>query len=424
MGEPIWSTGGAGGERAVVEDLDWAVRTLRAAAADVASAGAELARRRAALELDPGVGMEALASQLAATQHGRAARLEDDLEDTARRLSAVASAYVTAERAARHRIGLGTHVKEAIGDLVGGIAWMRRLANFRMPRDLPPTTATLTRDSVEYGLGTPAYDALAQALLAVLSLSAWTIFNGGATAVVGTPVAMAPARSLEEVMRRLFETQQAPGGAVRIERWTDESGATRRIVYIPGTEDWLNATSNPFDLEADVQLAAGELPAAAGLVLEALAADGARPGDPIMLAGHSLGGTVAAALAAHPQVTKHFRVTAVVTAGSPTGRIELPTSVRALHLEGTRDVVPGLDGSPNPDTPTRVTVHHDARDSQVRALQGAAREIASAHHLDTYAQTARLVDGGLTDSTDEWLRSQRAYFSTGADVTVTEYRAR
>lgn len=422
MSEPIWSTGGVGGERAVIEDLEWAVGTLRAAARDVASAGAELARRRAALELDPSVGLEGLASQLAAAQHGRVARLEDELEDTARRLSAAALAYVNGERRARQRIGAVQRAKERLGDLVGGMAWLGRAATAKAPAGLPPTTSTLDRDGVEATVGNRFYDALAGALFALHSLSSWALLNRSPSGIEAVTVAAEPAQSLHDVMRRLAGMGDAAGGAVRIERWTDGAGVTRRIVYIPGTQDWLNASDNPFDFEADLALAAGTMPDAAALVAQALSMDGAGPDDPVMFAGHSLGGTVAAALAAHPAVKTTFNVTTVVTAGSPTGRIKLPSSVRTLHLEGTRDVVPGLDGKPNPDTPSRVTVHHDVRSSQAPALKGAGENIVSAHHPSTYVETARLVDGGLSDSTRAWLEEQRDFFAKGKRVTVTEYR--
>ena len=212
-----------------------------------------------------------------------------------------------------------------------------------------------------------------------------------------------------------------PGGAVRIERWTGRDGVTRRVVLIPGTKDWLNITGNPFDSEADVSLMAGRLPDAAAMVAAALEADGARPGDPVMLAGHSLGGIVAAALAGNAQFTSRFNVTALVTAGSPTGRITLPASVNALHLEGTRDIVPGLDGTPNPDTATRTTVHHDARESRLPQLAGEGEDIASAHSLATYSQTARLVDEGLSHSTDAWFQAEGAFLEPSADALVTQY---
>ncbi len=193
-------------------------------------------------------------------------------------------------------------------------------------------------------------------------------------------------------------------------------------MFIPGTKDWLNVTGNPFDSEADLALMTGRLPDAAAMVAAALEADGAQPGDPVMLTGHSLGGIVATALAGNANFTARFNVAAVVTAGSPTGRIDLPTTVNAIHFEGTRDIVPGLDGTPNPDTPTRVTVHHDARESELPELGGAGEDIGSAHHLDTYGQSARLVDEGLSPSTDAWLASERAFFSPAAGAVTTEYR--
>ena len=143
---------------------------------------------------------------------------------------------------------------------------------------------------------------------------------------------------------------------------------------------------------------------------------------PCCSAGHSLGGIVATALAGNATFTARFNVAGVVTAGSPTGRIALPATVNALHFEGTRDIVPGLDGRPNPDTPTRITVHHDARESQVPALASAAENIGSAHHLDTYEQTARLVDQGLSPSTDAWRTAESDFFSPTADAVTTEYR--
>jgi len=220
----------------------------------------------------------------------------------------------------------------------------------------------------------------------------------------------------------LRETEIAGGGAVRIERWTDADGIVRRIVYIPGTEDWGFWDQNPVDVEADLALELGRLPDLADNVAAALVADGADPGEPIMLAGHSLGGILATALAGNRDFVTRFDVKAVVTAGSPVGRLSLPRRVNALHLEGTRDIVPGLDGKPNPDTATRVTVHHDARRSEERELQGAARGIGSAHSLDTYAVTARLVDQGLSPSAEAWRAAERSFFEGPKSAVVTDYR--
>jgi pimeloyl-ACP methyl ester carboxylesterase len=441
VSEPIWSTGGTGGERAIVEDLEWAVGALRAAADDVGTAQRELARTRAALELGGSVGH----SGGLATLSYAARNAEEDVSDTARRLAAVAEAYLEAERAARHRMGLLERGREVVEDDAGGFVWSARLAASAgalltpvglgllatghadevlagLPHDAPPTTAILNRDSVEGALDTPIYEALVAMISALTLMPILSLLTGWRGSLTAATVATEPARSLEDVMRRLYDTEQSGGGAVRIERWTGADGVTRRVVFIPGTEDWLGVAGNPFSARADLEVMLGETPDAARLVAEALAADGAAPGDPVMLTGHSLGGMVATGLAANPQFTKRFNVTALVTAGSPVGRIALPATVSALHLEGTRDIVPGLDGAPNPDTPTRVTVHHDARDSGLPELEGAAHSIGSAHELDTYAQTARLVDEGLGASTDAWLSEASGFLDPQGAVTVTEYR--
>ena len=336
----------------------------------------------------PASGMLRLIAELGGAAQ-LAPALEAQLDDAARRLSAVATAYLDGERKARHRVGLIAEVRESLQDRWGDAVWLTRVGvaaalagsplgrivspGRALPDGAPPTTATLTRDRIEGALDTPAYQALVLGVDMCLAMTLAHLLTRWRGQLTATAVAVSPARSLEEVMVKLSETEEVPSGAVRIERWTGDDGITRRVVLIPGTKDWANITGNPFDSEADVALMAGRMPDAAAMVAAALEADGARPGDPVMLTGHSLGGIVAAALAGNAQFTSRFNVTAIVTAGSPTGRIALPASVNALHLEGTRDIVPGLDGEPNPDTPTSITVHHDARDSRLPQLDGRGR---------------------------------------------------
>ena len=451
MTEPIWSTGGACGERAVTEDLEWAVTALRAAVDDVGAAQLELARRRAAFEveigagLSPGVGHAAALAELTHAALTRAPALQERLDDVARRLHAVAVAYLDAEVKARYRIGVLDRVTEGARDLWGSAVWLVRLAAATElaavgggplmtqpgPRDLlgalapkgkPPTTALIDRGAAE-GLARTVTAAqwrftlgLALFLLEHIALEPW---EGTLRA---HPWRATPTESVEDALRRVRATELSRGGAVRIERWRGDDGVLRRIVFIPGTEDWGFWDPNPSDTDADIWLLLGKLPDAAHVVDAALEADGAKPGEPVMLVGHSLGGIVATALASNAEFRDRFTVRAVVTAGSPTGTIHLPRTVRALHLEGTRDLVPGLDGRSNPDTPSRVTVHHDARASQVKELNGAGETIGSAHSLDTYAQTARLVDEGLNASTDAWLEAESDFLEPGRDVVVTEYR--
>ena len=444
MTEPIWSTGGAGGEHAVTQDLEYAVRVLRTAASRVADADHVLACRRAALQLDPSAGHAALIAELGYAAYVRGPALEDAVADAATRVAAVARAYLHAEEAARQKLSWQEMLAEDAADLTslgttamrltlaGALAskplvWAFDAATDRnlpvdvLPHEAPSTTALLDRRVAEIASRSPGLIALE----AALTLVAWIVENVVAEPWQGRLTAeqhrSAGSTSLEDIMDNLLAAETTNDGGVFIERWTGSDGVVRRIVYIPGTEDWTVWRDNPSDAEADGELRFGMLPDAARVVQAALTADGAQPGDPVLLTGHSLGGTVATALAANSEFLRRFNVTGVVTAGSPVGTITLPARVNALHLEGTRDIVPGLDGTPNPDTPTRTTVHHDARRSEAPQLKGAGKTIGSAHHLDTYAQTARLVDEGLSDSTDAWLRSQAAFLDTAKDPVLTKY---
>jgi pimeloyl-ACP methyl ester carboxylesterase len=78
---------------------------------------------------------------------------------------------------------------------------------------------------------------------------------------------------------------------------------------------------------------------------------GLRATDDVMLVGHSEGGMVAVQTALACAQTGRFRVSHVVTAGSPIGLTvaRLPASVRLLALENHNDLVPHLDGRSNPD---------------------------------------------------------------------------
>jgi pimeloyl-ACP methyl ester carboxylesterase len=84
--------------------------------------------------------------------------------------------------------------------------------------------------------------------------------------------------------------------------------------------------------------------------MTALRDAGVRPGDPVLLVGHSQGGMVAAAVAAH---ASPYDVTNVVTFGSPTAQVaHYPGDVHVLSLEHRGDLVPQLAG---PDT---GSAHH------------------------------------------------------------------
>ncbi len=184
-------------------------------------------------------------------------------------------------------------------------------------------------------------------------------------------------------------------GTIRVDRVTAADGRRAWAVAIPGTDEWSPRTgADPFDLTSDVQALAGDTSAVGRLVIEALRSAGVRPGESVLLAGHSLGGMVAAQLAADPLVRKEFRITNVVTAGSPVALSGVPRSISVLSLEHTEDLVPRLDGGLNPDRPSWVTVSRPvtAEPASGSSSDDVRPEFLHTHGSDTYAQTGALID--------------------------------
>jgi hypothetical protein len=185
-------------------------------------------------------------------------------------------------------------------------------------------------------------------------------------------------------------TAEEPGTVrvveVRRDRGDGRAGSAW-IVHVPGTQGWAAdapAGATPFDLTGNLHLMAGRRTAGTRAVTGAMAAAGVQPGEPVLLVGHSQGGLVAASVAADPAVRRRFTVTHVVTAGSPVAEVPVPADVRVLSLEHTDDLVTGLDGRPNPDRRTWLTV-------RARAPGGTGGPLPP-HDSAGYAATAGLVD--------------------------------
>ena len=205
---------------------------------------------------------------------------------------------------------------------------------------------------------------------------------------------------------RVIEVPQAQGSA-----W---------IVEISGTQVWdPRAGTNPFDVTTDVRSMAQDATVLADGVQQALEqaqsgvgiGEGRTPPgpDPVMLVGHSLGGIAAAGLASSPRFTQAQRVTHVVTMGSPVGRMPVPAGIEVLSLEHTQDAVPRLDGQPNPDRATWVTVSRDLG----RRLAGRVDRASQAHDSRLYVDTAALVDDSAEPSVATWRTSQHGLLRGG-----------
>jgi pimeloyl-ACP methyl ester carboxylesterase len=215
-------------------------------------------------------------------------------------------------------------------------------------------------------------------------------------------------------------------GRVRVVEVPQRTGGSAWLVEVPGTQDWNpRAGGNPADVTSDVALMARRSTVLAAAVDEALTQAQAASGrpraaqEPVMLAGHSLGGIAAAGLAASPAFTTRHRVTSVVTMGSPVARVPVPPEVGVLSLEHRQDPVPHLEGRKNPDRRTWVTVTRD--------LRGDADHVSTAtgaHATGEYAQTAAEVDASRDRSLRDWRAANTAFFdgdSAGAAV-VRDYQ--
>ena len=82
---------------------------------------------------------------------------------------------------------------------------------------------------------------------------------------------------------------------------------------------------------------------------EALEISGAKEGDEVILSGYSQGGIHVAQLMKNKFLKHKYKMNKVLTLGSPIGNIDLPEDVRSLHVEDRKDMVPGTDGTANPN---------------------------------------------------------------------------
>ena len=225
-------------------------------------------------------------------------------------------------------------------------------------------------------------------------------------------------------LQRRAEAQVSGEGAVLVTT-TQTARGPAHVLTIPGTQSaregryW--ASTNPFDESGIVEgigMGSGYVAQAA---TEALESAGARPGERLVITGYSQGGIHAANLAVDEGLAARYDVEYVVTTGSPVGGTALPDATRGLHLEHVDDMVPGLDGRPNPETSNQVTVHFDgyAPDTDPEA-----DGFGAAHQLGNYTQ----LSGELTTSDDPGVVEARTalgtVFAGATTATVTTVKLR
>ncbi len=424
-------SGGAGGVAARTDDLEHAAGALHATAAGLAEAAAGTAGVAAGPALlatgllAPVTLVRAEAALVAALAgpHGLVvAGLR--LEALALRLRGAAVAYEVAENGARgavHELELaaGRLMIARLAPLVplaaatsvvtvplAAASWRLGL---RVPGSWPRSGGRLLEPLVGAlpGAFAPPAGPLwhpgadvpgAAGVLAGVGRTGPLLHESGAARVVSArPVPTLPPAGVRDLLRRVagcYPDAGAAAGTVRVEGVRGADGRRAWVVEIPGTQEWSPVPGgNPADLTADVSALGRATTAAAVTVVRALELAGVRQGEPVLLAGHSLGGMLAAALAADGAFTRRFRVTHVVAAGSPLAGFSIRPGVAVLAVEHDDDLVPALDGAPNPDRADWVTARRAPR---------RGRAPAAAHDCLAYAETGALVDGSGDPSLRAW----------------------
>jgi hypothetical protein len=203
----------------------------------------------------------------------------------------------------------------------------------------------------------------------------------------------------------------AANGTIEIQTVTTADGGIVHIVNLPGTDDlgtlpW-TADDDVRDLGTNLDLIAGEPDDYQLGVLEAMAGAGIGTDEPVLIVGHSQGGMEAAAILAS---NSGFNVTDVVTAGSPTAQVGgFPTGSHVLSIEQHGDLVPLLDGEPNPPSVEQTTVLVDAEPGQ---------GIEAHHGYGVYVEGGAAVDASTHPSVVTSVGSlhEHGFLGTGGQV--------
>ena len=220
---------------------------------------------------------------------------------------------------------------------------------------------------------------------------------------------------LSDIAALSHGADSAANGTIEVQTVTNADGQVVHIVNLPGTDDlgtlpW-TADGDVRDMGTNLDLVAGEQDDYQQGILEAMHQAGIDPDDPVLIVGHSQGGMEAAAILASDS---GFNVTDVVTAGSPTAQVgHYPAGSHVLSIEQHGDLVPSLDGEPNPPSVEQTTVVVDAHPGQ---------GIETHHGYDVYVAGAAAVDASPHPSVVSSVESlhQHGYLGPGGpDVSVT-----
>jgi hypothetical protein len=165
---------------------------------------------------------------------------------------------------------------------------------------------------------------------------------------------------------------------------------------------------------------AGQQPEQNIAIRQAMHDAGIRSNEPVLLAGHSQGGIAAASMAADPATRADFDITNVYTGGAPIAHFNIPDNVNVLAIEHTQDAVPRLDGKPNPDRPTWITVQRDPT-GLLNQHQQPITSTAATHDSYAYTDTAHLVDASSDPTIVKARNAFQPFFANASHATLSTY---
>ncbi|WP_085368756.1 thioesterase domain-containing protein [Leifsonia sp. NCR5] len=211
---------------------------------------------------------------------------------------------------------------------------------------------------------------------------------------------------------------RADVGLIRVASRVDAHGLRHWIVQFPSTKSWHpRAGAAPNDLTADLVIGAEQEPTATRAAIATMLHAGIRPGEPVLLAGFSLGGMVAAQVA--DRATRAgLTVAHLVVAGTPLGRVHIPDGVRVLAIEHVLDIVPRIDGRENPVRPP-LSAQGTDRFVTVKAgpLLPVGFRLGALHQSTAYADTAKAIEEQSPDALVASMLDELAvYFGQGQTV--------
>jgi hypothetical protein len=205
----------------------------------------------------------------------------------------------------------------------------------------------------------------------------------------------------------------ADDGTIDVRRLTGPHG-TAWVVDLPGTSSWdlpgppasPSREHDPADFGGDLRLMAGEPTVYERGIVDAVTSLPVRPGQPILLAGHSEGGMVAMAVAG-VLAAKGLTMASVLTAGSPIAGMAPPAGTDVLALENSDDIVPHLDGASNPRAPDWATL----------SFTDSAGGIGADHGFGAYAVGAAQADRSTDPAVERWRAGARPFLTATAART-------